>query len=184
MKYIELTKSKLNEKYNDMKLRCTNTYWKNHEWYKNTKMCDEWKYNMYSFYDWVNDGQFYTIEGEKSVHLDKDILGRVTGKEKLYSPETCLFVPASINTFFGGTSGNTNGVPIGVEKIPDTNKYKVSNKAFKINDIFDTPEKAWECWREHKEAQKIAIADKYYNQNLIPKKVYDAIMRYEFRITD
>lgn len=182
MRYTTLTNTKLNEKYNDMKLRCSKKYWKDNPWYTDTKMCDEWKYDMYSFYDWCNDGQFYTIKGEKSVHLDKDILGRVKGLEKLYSPDTCLFVPSKVNAFFGGSSGNNNGLPIGVEKIED--KYKVNTKAFNIHDIFDTPEEAWQCWKEHKEAQKIAMADEYYSKRLIPRKVYDAMMQYDFRITD
>ena len=27
-------------------------------------MCDEWLEDKYAFYDWVNDGNFYIIDGE------------------------------------------------------------------------------------------------------------------------
>lgn len=146
-------------------------------------MCDEWKYDMYSFYEWVNDGQFYKVDGESSVQLDKDILGRVNGLEKLYSPETCIFVPAKINSFFSG-SRRKNNLPAGVIQIKDTDKYKINPYAYKIYDVFDTPEEAWNCWKEHKDAQKLALADEYYSAGKIPKRVYDAIVQYDFRVTD
>lgn len=182
MHFIELKKSKLNHIYWNMKTRCKESYAVKKPWYKDTKICEEWQHNMYSFYEWVNEGQFYEIPGEKSVHLDKDILGRVKGLEKIYSPETCLFVPAKVNNFFGGSSSGNKELPVGVERSGD--KYKVSTKAFNIHDVFDTPGEAWECWKEHKQAQKIVLADEYYSKKLIPRKVYDAMMQYEFRITD
>lgn len=160
-----------------MKSRCSEWYWETKPSYTGCSMCDEWKYDKYSFYEWVNDGQFYNVKDEKTVHLDKDIL--VKGN-KIYSPETCIFVPARINDFFGGTARKNPELPIGVTQVDD--KYKCTIRG--VKDIFDTPEEAWECWRQHKEAQKIALADEYYAARKIPKRLYEAMLNYKFEITD
>lgn len=62
--------------------------------YKDCKVCDEWLYYP-NFERWYNEN-YYEIKGER-VHLDKDILFE---GNKVYSPETCVFVPQSINNIF------------------------------------------------------------------------------------
>lgn len=42
------------------------------------------------------------MDSGEPVELDKDI--KVKGN-KVYGPDTCLYVPRTINTFFGGTKG-------------------------------------------------------------------------------
>lgn len=62
--------------------------------YKGCTVCDEWL-NFQNFAEWYNKN-YYEINGE-TICLDKDIL--VIGN-KLYSPNTCIFVPNSINVLF------------------------------------------------------------------------------------
>lgn len=62
--------------------------------YKDCKVCDEWLYYP-NFERWYDDN-YYEIPNER-VHLDKDILHK---DNKIYSPETCVFVPQSINNIF------------------------------------------------------------------------------------
>lgn len=161
-----------------MKSRCYNE--KIHAqkpWYKDCTMCDEWLADKYAFYDWVNDGNFYVIDGEPTVELDKDIL--VKGNT-IYSPETCIFAPKSINTLFGGSSKkNDDGLPMGVT-MTENGKYKPQIKRFP--DVFDTPEEAWEIWKLHKQSLIIQKADEYLGK--IPMKLYYAMMSYQFEITD
>lgn len=178
MQVKNLNKTECNQIYNNMYQRCYNE--KVHQikpWYTNCIMCDEWLEDKYSFYDWINDGNFYEIDGEPTVELDKDIL--VKGNN-IYSPETCIFAPKSINSLFGGTmKKNDNGLPIGVLQTKN-GKYKPQIRNYP--DVFNTPEEAWEVWKEHKQATVIHKADEYLGK--IPMKLYYAMLSYEFEITD
>ena len=55
--------------------------------YIGCSICDEWK-NFSNFFEW------YKVNYKDGCELDKDIL--VKGN-KVYSPETCCFVPQEIN---------------------------------------------------------------------------------------
>lgn len=70
-----------------------------HPTYKGCTVCDEWKL-LSNFKKWY-DKQHY-LEG---WHLDKDIL---VPNNKIYSPETCRFVPSKINNLLT-TCGKSRG---------------------------------------------------------------------------
>lgn len=177
MKTLELSKTQCNRIYNNMYNRCYNE--KIHEtrpWYKDCTVCDEWLQDKYAFYDWVNDGNFYIIDGEKTVELDHDIL--VKGN-KIYSPDTCIFVPKSINSMFGGSSKKkNNGLPVGVVQVGA--KYRPQVKGYRTT--YETPEEAWKIYAEHKKARIIVMADEYVGK--IPYKLYEAMLNWEFSIDD
>jgi hypothetical protein len=80
--------------------------------YRGCKVCDEWIY-FQNFASW-----FYKnyVEG---FTIDKDILG----DGKLYSPETCCFVPNHINNILNENKKRNKGLPIGV-RIQD-DKFRV-----------------------------------------------------------
>ena len=100
MDMVNYKKPSKEQKYNlksNMKTRCYNeNYHKVKPDYEECTVCDEWLDNKKLFYEWV-DHNFYEIEGESTVELDKDIL--VPGN-KVYSPDTCIFVPKRINDLF------------------------------------------------------------------------------------
>jgi hypothetical protein len=79
--------------------------------YKGCKVSDEWIYfeNFVKWYD-----QNY-IDG---YQLDKDILG----DGKLYSKDTCCFLPNKINSFLHKNIGRNNDLPTGVRK--EGNRYR------------------------------------------------------------
>ena len=55
--------------------------------YKGCTVCEEW-HNFQNFAKWYEEN-YYKIDGE-TMALDKDILSK---DNKIYSPETCIFVP-------------------------------------------------------------------------------------------
>ena len=61
-----------------------------HRTYSDASVCDDWLI-FSSFKNWMIDKDY------SGKHLDKDLL--VYGN-KVYSPETCLFIPAHINYLF------------------------------------------------------------------------------------
>ena len=88
------------------------------------------------FESWMNDQDW---EGKE---LDKDIL--VYGN-RLYSPDTCIFVSKKLNLLLGNHKKRRGEYPQGVSFQKDRNKFiaQISiNKKQKSLGRFDTPEKA------------------------------------------
>ena len=69
-------------------------------------VCEEWL-NYSNFKVWYDQNR---IKG-MALDLDKDILFK---GNKVYSPETCCFVPHAINTLFLNGKKNRGDLPLGV----------------------------------------------------------------------
>lgn len=97
-------KFKSYETWRDMIRRCYDKkiQEEKHKSYKNCSVCEEW-HNYSNFKEWF-DINYYELKGE-SITLDKDIL--IKGN-KVYSPETCIFVPKSINSMFNKRDSTGN----------------------------------------------------------------------------
>lgn len=83
------------EVWSGMIKRCYDERSKSHHRYKDCIVCDEW-HNFQNYADWY----YENLQGE-NWHVDKDLL--VVGN-RVYSPETCRFVPSEINSLFTGSS--------------------------------------------------------------------------------
>lgn len=176
--YTKPTKEKKWQLWNNMNTRCYNAnYHQTRPGYADCTICDEWLDDKKRFYEWV-DRNFYVIDGEPTVELDKDIL--VKGN-KMYSPDTCIFVPKRINDLFCHIGGRTdNGLPTGVTYSEKTGKFipilSIDNKTKKLG-FFDTPEEAFLMYKKHKEAEIVHIADVY--KDVIPDKLYQAMIEWD-----
>ena len=109
-----LSKTEMCRMYHNMYDRCYSpAYHERSPQYKDCEICPEWLDDKNNFYDWVLEN-YYTIDREQ-IDLDKDIL--VKGN-KIYSPDTCIFAPHSINTYFE----NLTREPVYLQKL---NKYRM-----------------------------------------------------------
>ena len=153
--------------------------------YKDCTVCEEW-HNYQNFKIWFNENFIELKDKNERVCLDKDIL--VKGN-KVYSPETCCFVPNEINVLFTKTNKNRGLYPIGVYK-KKLRKY-VSQCSEKIGKekktqiylgAFATPEEAFQAYKKHKEQYIKKVADKYKGQ--IKDNVYEALYKWEVEIDD
>lgn len=158
--------------------RCySDTFQQNNPTYEGCTVCEEW-HNYQVFADWYQEN-YYTIDGE-TIELDKDII--IKGNT-VYSPDTCVFVPKRINSLFIKKDENRGALPIGVtsrnNKFTAQVCYKGSNKKL---GSFDTPEEAFEAYKQAKEQyiQKLALEYKYK----IPTRLFVALMNYKVEITD
>jgi hypothetical protein len=140
-------------------------YHETHPTYANTLICDEWA-NFQVWGDWFDKNH---IDGWQ---LDKDILG-----DKIYSPETCCFLPQEINQAFAvNTSGKTN-LPPGVRK----NKNKFVGQIYfngkaQISKSLETPDCAFRWYKEQKEKHIQQLANKW--KNLLPENVYTKMLEH------
>lgn len=176
--YIEKNK-KIRARWRYIKERCSNceSYKKNTlSTYKNVTLCDEW-FIFENFKDWYEKNE-YMVEGE-DCHIDKDIL--IKGN-KVYSPNTCIFVPKRINSIFAFKKTHSK-LPSGVEKYIVNGIVKYKSRIYKDDKekylgIFETKEEAFEVYKTEKEKYIKEVADSY--KGLIPEKLYNAM--YEYKI--
>lgn len=145
--------------------------------YENCEVCEEWL--RFSNYEkWFDENY---VEG---YHLDKDVL--VKGN-KIYSPQTCCFIPPQINTLTTKHNATRGSLPIGVAKTSDGKKYRAILRVYgeyKNLGRYETSEDAFFAYKRAKEAHVKEVATKYYNEGKITKKVYNALMNYKVEITD
>lgn len=145
--------------------------------YKDTTVCKEW-HNFQNFAKWYEEN--WEIWMNKSWDLDKDIL--VKGN-KIYSPETCCFVPQEINKLLVDNKCTRGRYPIGVWKHGDRYCTEVRRKGVKKHlGTFDTPEEAFEIYKPAKEKIIKIAADEW--KEYIQHSVYKALYNRQIEITD
>ena len=147
---------------------------KTHPTYKDCTVCEEW-HNFQNFAKWYEEN-YYEISGE-TMCLDKDILIQ---NNKIYSPETCCFVPERINLLF--VFKNRGELPTGVSKSRKQYSANCSvldenNKSKRIYlGLYKTIDEAFAIYKEFKETYIKQIADEYVG--LIPDELYFAMYNY------
>lgn len=148
--------------------------------YKDCTVCEEW-HNFQNFAKWFEEN-YYKVNNERMC-LDKDIL--IKGN-KIYSPDTCVFVPQSINNLFVKRDASRGDYPIGVSYNKKNGKFQakcnnVNKESVELGD-FDNPIDAFNEYKRFKELTIKKKAD--LCKDIIPKKLYDALYEYEVDITD
>lgn len=126
-------------------------YDKNRPTYEGASVCEEW-FRLSNFKSWMEKQDWQGKE------LDKDLL--VKGN-KLYSPQTCVFISSDINLFIITSLKADGDLPQGVKQhrkaftavvgIDGKNTYLGS---------FKTAEEAHSAWREAKMLQAIVLAER------------------------
>jgi len=113
--------------------------------------------------------------------IDKDIL--VKGN-KIYSPETCCFVPIEINGLFVLCGKNRGKLPLSVSET-EYGKFvsisSVSNKRIYLG-TFDCPVDAFHAYKKSKENRIKELADKHKSN--ITLECYNALMNWTIDIND
>lgn len=137
----------------------------------------EWKC-FQNFAKWHEEN--FNPETMQEWELDKDILIK---RNKIYSPETCCFVPKEINYLFVKRDKVRGNLPIGVSK--SGKKYMSRlNKNGKLIYLgtFDTIGEAFQAYKTAKEDYIKEVADKW--KPFIALQTYYAMYNYKIEITD
>ena len=175
-KAMNCWRNMLNRVYNENYLRL-------HPTYVGCIVCDEWL-NFQNFYKWYVDN-YYEFDGQLMC-LDKDIL--IKGN-KVYSPDTVIFVPQFINKLFTKRTNDRGIYPIGITKNHDRyyascSIYNIKTK--EVRDInlgaYDTPIEAFYVYKEAKELNIRKIAEECIDR--VPYKLIQAMINYTVDITD
>jgi len=142
-------------------------------------------HNIENFVAWFVDN-YYELPikyvHKEPVCVDKDILIR---GNRIYSSDTCLLVPQTINTLFRPHRKRWKyplGVSYNEKEGAYSSRFSINGKIVARADGFPNPEDAFAFYKKHKEAYIKQVADKY--QSHIPQKLYDALYAWEVEITD
>ena len=176
-KEYALWHSMLQRCYSDTNVR--DTLRKKRPTYEGCKVSDNFKSYEY-FYEWCNKQIGFGNEG---WHLDKDLL--VKGN-KVYSENTCVFIPAEINSLLTKRTASRGEHLIGVcwnkrgkAFVARVNKGKGKQEFL---GLFNTELEAYNAYKIAKEAFVKEQANKFKSQ--IDQRAYNALMDYEVGIDD
>ena len=147
--------------------------------YEGCEVSDKFKSYEY-FYEWCNKQVGFRNSG---WHLDKDLL--IKGN-KVYSENTCVFIPTEINSVLIKSDNIRGKHPIGVY-------YHKRDKAFMAQvrknkggseylGSFNTELEAFKAYKTAKESFVKEQASKW--EGKIDERAYEALMNYTVEITD
>lgn len=165
------------EKWRAMIKRCLNEdELRKHPSYRGCSIDPRWaKYS--EFKKWYDENYY-----DGATELDKDILSGPMNR--IYGPDTCLLVPKRINGLFVGMGKKNKSGFIGVHKSHHGKTYEAhgcfseEGKSSSFG-TFNTPEEAFLAYKGKKEAFIKQMADKFFNEGIIPEKVRNALYRYQ-----
>lgn len=119
---------------------------------------------------------------EEDWCLDKDIIFK---GNKMYSMETCAFVPRELNNLFTLRIRKRGECPLGVHWSNKKEKYVAQVNRFGKRDFlgyFDDPLSAFDVYKEAKEAYIKVVANKWKDR--IDPRVYDSLIDWTIEVTD
>ena len=160
--------------------RCySEKYQKKQPTYEGCEVSDNFKSYEY-FYEWCNSQVEFDVKG---FDLDKDLL--IKGN-KVYSENTCIFIPREINTLLVKRTASRGENLIGVS-------WSKTHKAFvamvsktkgkrEYLGLFNTEIEAYNAYKVAKESFVKEQAEKWKSQ--IDPRAYEALMNYTVEITD
>ena len=170
--------------WNDMLRRCYDPkLQEKRPTYKGCKV-ENYFLNFQHMGEWL-ENNYYEIPGE-TMCLDKDILYK---GNKVYSRDTCIFVPERINLLFTKRDNDRGKNPIGVSDLPSGNYIAYCNNGYGKRiylGSYSTKEEAFQVYKNYKEKVIKEVIDSY--EGRIPEPFYSklktAMYNYEVEITD
>ena len=175
-------KTKEYQLWENMKIRCTYMHKidpSKYAKYADVDVCAEWKY-FQVFAEWF----FQCSNYREGWQLDKDILGN----GKLYSPETCTFVPEEMNKSLTSKKACRGKYPRGVNKptakVKLTATFDCKHPEFSVRAYYklEDVESAFGFVKEAKERYFKFLACKYKGE--VDSRVTDFFNCYEVKIDD
>ena len=156
----------------------------NHAKYEGCTVSENFKGYSF-FYEWCQQQIGFNAKDEKGNywHLDKDLLLR---GNKLYSEDTCVFVPLKINLLLTKRESKRGDYCIGVRLHKRDNVYEArcnnGTGVSKYLGYYGTEQEAFQAYKVYKEALIKRVAEKYKDQ--LDPRAYQALLNYQVEVTD
>lgn len=148
--------------------RCfSESYKKREPNYINFKVSEHWA-RLSTFQKW------WKLNYVEGWNLDKDVLGK--GEEKIYSPETCCFIPTYINSAFTRlVSKSKYALGVGKSRNPRLSPYEAILLEGGTR-CFQTIEEAHKCWQLSKIKHCHGLIQRYKNEDKWRQDVVDSMI--------
>lgn len=162
-------------RWKDMLMRCYCEKYKNkNPTYSGCSVVPEW-HNFQNFAKWYSEN-YYSVPDSK-MELDKDVL---SPGNKIYSPETCCFLPSEINKLFSkNVIRNNCSENLYIYR---NGKYRIScsnNKKLKHLGYFNTREEAIASYERFKDEIIKSTIEKY--SIFLPENIKNALLNFKNR---
>lgn len=138
--------------------------------YEGCSVYEDWKY-FSKFKAWME------IQDWEGNHLDKDLL--VAGN-KVYSPETCVFLPEKLNSLIVTQKRSDKAVPAGISFQNGCQKYIVSCAVDGKNKNlgrYKCPEEAFNVYKNFKNDLVRKKAEEY--KDVLDERAYTAMLNFK-----
>ena len=159
--------------WKSMLARCYSDYTrKANPAYVGCSVCEEWLV-LSVFKKWFDENY---IPG---TQLDKDIIVR---DNKVYSPDTCCFVPQEINKLFKGHTRTKSNLPHGIVR-----QYRKFRATIRTNGVahrmsFDNLADAVAFYELNRSQRILDVANRFYGEGKINERTFNAIVKYGMEI--
>lgn len=138
--------------------------------YGGCQVSEEWR-SFTRFRDWMQQQPW------QGNHLDKDIL---RPWEKLYCPETSVFVPVYINTLMNDCAAVRGDLPTGVTRnargMPFAARIRLADSKRVGLGVYETAEEAHQAWAKAKSSVIAEVVDRYRTTDRYDERVCAALM--------
>lgn len=144
-----------------------------HPSYIGVSVCAEW-HNFQTFAEWMKSQPNAYLKG---FEIDKDIIVR---GNKVYSPDTCSFVPCQINTIINDCGARRGNLPVGVVYRKRDKKYYAQmniDGVMKHISSHETPDEAFSAYKEKREERIRLLANQHKGN--ISEAVYRSLVNWE-----
>ena len=159
--------------WSSMLMRCYSpSYVEKHKTYSEVVVCDSWK-SLKNFENDIKLVPNYDMWIQDNWYLDKDLF---SNGGKVYSIDTCCFLPPVINSFISNKKCKSNNLPTGVTWHKRNERYQVDIK-FDGKSVylgsFKTLSDAIMCYEENRKYKLKFLISRY--DKVLDKKTKDRL---------
>ena len=180
------TNSRMTPEYRvwtDMLRRCTDEILVKRPTYLGCEISENFKIFTF-FHKWCNEQiGFNSKDSGRNWHLDKDLL--IKGN-KIYSEDTCVFIPNKLNGIILNGKSQRGDLPRGVCWYEQGSCYRAQahdiNSNKKHIGYYKTVNEAFIAYKFYKEGVVKQVAEQY--KDVIDPRAYKALLEYEVNIED
>ncbi|HBT0444864.1 TPA: hypothetical protein MA058_003520 [Klebsiella pneumoniae] len=125
---------------------------------------------------WLEESDLPVKERKIKFQLDKDLLGN----GKLYSADTCVLIPSTLNSVLSHQRDSTKNLPLGVSWVESRLKYRayimIDNK-YKSLGYYENVSVAHKAWQNAKCTNILRLLEDYKDQPYSDQRVVQSLRK-------
>lgn len=135
-----------------------------------------WMENQKQHVLWLEESDLPVKERKIKFQLDKDLLGN----GKLYSPDTCVLIPSTLNSVLSHQRDSTKNLPLGVGWVASRLKYRsyimIDNK-YKSLGYYENVSVAHKAWQNAKCTNILRLLEGYEDQPYADQRIVQSLRK-------